>query len=81
VIRVNLYLISQNENNDYDTYDSVVVCAATEDEARNIFPGYGEWGESYSGWCSKPELVHVWLIGEANEEVDAGVVLASFYAG
>lgn len=31
-----LYLISQNVNNGYDTYDSAVVCAETEEEARMI---------------------------------------------
>ena len=33
-----LWLISQNENNNWDTYDSAVVAAETEDEARNIYP-------------------------------------------
>ncbi len=29
-----LYKISQNINNNYDTYDSAIVCAENEDEAR-----------------------------------------------
>jgi len=35
---MNLYLISQTINNGYDTYDSAVVCAESEDEARKIHP-------------------------------------------
>lgn len=39
-----LYLLSQNTNNDYDTYDSCIVSAATEEEARYIEPsGYYKW--------------------------------------
>lgn len=33
-----LYLVSQNINNDYDTYDSMVVSAISEEDARNIYP-------------------------------------------
>jgi hypothetical protein len=33
-----IYKLSQNINNDYDTYDSVVVYAESEDEARLIHP-------------------------------------------
>ena len=29
-----LYLISQSKNDDYDTYDSAVVCAESEEEAK-----------------------------------------------
>lgn len=35
---MNLYLISQDVNIDYDTYDSVVVAAESEGEARGIHP-------------------------------------------
>lgn len=33
-----LYLISQKVNNDYDTYDSAVVVAKDEEEAKKIHP-------------------------------------------
>ena len=33
-----LYKISQKVNSGYDTYDSAVVCAKNEDEARKIHP-------------------------------------------
>jgi hypothetical protein len=35
---MNLYRISQQINNDYDTYDSAVVCAENEEEARRTHP-------------------------------------------
>ena len=35
---LNLYLISQNVNNDYDTFDSAVVAARDEEDARSIHP-------------------------------------------
>jgi inorganic pyrophosphatase/exopolyphosphatase len=38
---MNIYLISQTENEDYDTYNSAVVYAPDEDTARNLHP---------SGW-------------------------------
>jgi hypothetical protein len=45
---MNLYLISQSVNNDWDTYDSAVVAAASEDEARLIYPN--NWGEDIIKW-------------------------------
>lgn len=39
-----LWLISQDANDGYDTYDSAVVVAATEKEARHISPdGFRVW--------------------------------------
>ena len=35
---LNLYLISQNVNDDYDTFDSAVVAARDEEDARSIHP-------------------------------------------
>jgi hypothetical protein len=82
---VNLYLISQSENSDYDTYDSAVVAAETEELARNTRPN-GEinrpsenWPTDYS-WTS-PENVRVELIGKAKEGTEVGVICFSFNAG
>lgn len=51
-----LFLISQNKVSGYDTYDSAVVAAESESDARNIHPnGYvthvtnGKWMGTYSG--------------------------------
>jgi len=79
---VKLFLISQTENNDWDTWDAVVVCAESEDAARLIHPNHcREWGDSFSGWCSSPDLVTVEYIGEASDDLLPGVVLGSFNAG
>jgi hypothetical protein len=49
-----LWLISQSRNNDYDTFDSAVVAAETEAEARLIHPrGDTFWksdGPEGAGW-------------------------------
>lgn len=73
-----LYLISQNANSDYDTYDSAVVAAYDEEEARNTHPD-GDWEYNYS-WA-EPEEVSVKYIGIATTDIEPGVVLASFNAG
>lgn len=81
---MNLYHISQTENNNYDTFDAAIVAAESEDKARLIRPGYylgEEWGARYSSWCSSPDLVTVRLIGTAEPGTPAGVILASFNAG
>lgn len=76
-----LWLIEQDENNDYDTYDSAVVVAETENDARNINPG-GEWGRRYSAWATSPDKVVAHYIGEASPHLAAGeIVCASFNAG
>lgn len=79
---MNLYLIQQNANDDYETYDSAVVAAPDEETARNMDPSNGEpmtWGRDYCTWCSKASQVHVTLIGTT--ELPQGVVCASFNAG
>lgn len=79
-----LYLISQKENDDYDTYDSAVVCAPDEETARNMNPAGGgpmDWKDRNWGWCNKPESVEVEYLGEAAETVKQGIVCASYNAG
>jgi hypothetical protein len=75
-----LWLISQDVNNNYDTYDSAVVAAETADEAQRTHPG-GEWHDQFPVWASKPEDVKVQYLGEASAEIKAGVILGSFNAG
>ena len=76
-IRMKLFKISQNENNGYDTYDSAIVCAENEEEARKIHPA--DWN-SNDGWCDT-EYVKVEYIGEANEIIKKGVIVSSYNAG
>lgn len=55
---MNLYLISQDANNNYDTYDSAVVCAENEDGARKTNPGgWSVWSEKHDSWvCASGPL-------------------------
>ncbi len=90
---MNLYLISQTENEDYDTYDSCVVCAANESEARQMSPGTNihsanfvetinvGWDKPNDRWCSSPSLVTVKFIGVAAPDVTPGFICCSFNAG
>lgn len=88
-----LYKISQNERNGYDTFDSAIVAAASEDEARNIHPeekwleeyDYTNktigWTDTYGTWATDPKNVEVEYIGEAAPHVKRGVIVGSFNAG
>ena len=81
-----LFLISQSQHDDYDTYDSAVVAAENEEDARNTNPGNGnqmteeDWKHNFSLWCNSPEHVQVEYLGEAISD-KKGVVCASFNAG
>lgn len=77
-----LYRIWQNVNNDYDTYDSAIVCAKDEADAKTIRPdGFENCSERrFSAWCSIKHI-KVELIGTANKSIKRGVILASYNAG
>ena len=79
-----LYLLSQDHNTDYDSYDSCVVVASSIEEARAIRPGGStpQPGELDYTWCS-PDGVKVQELGVVTDEtLKAGfVVCASFNAG
>lgn len=81
---MNLYLIERPDDNPagYDDYDSAVVCANSEDEARMIHPRGTDWDGKAGEWDSwvGSETVRVTLIGVATAPVK-GVVCASFNAG
>jgi hypothetical protein len=92
--KLHLYRISQNVNNGYDTYDSAVVAATSEADARSIHPDYeyhpgpvpaseDEFGndDDYSDdWCWQ-EDVDVEYVGEPRDGMQRGVICASFNAG
>jgi hypothetical protein len=59
---MNLYLLTQGINNGYDTYDSAVVAAESEEEARRVSPCHfyvwrevGGWHFKYADGREKPE--------------------------
>jgi len=78
---MNIYLVSQTENTGYDTYDSFICYANSEEEARNINPDGEEWGYMFSAWCSSPDNAIAIPIGYTDEEVEPDIILASFNAG
>lgn len=81
---MNLYLLTQDENTGYDTFDSCIVAAETEEDARNISPSWNgkfKEGATYYDWASSPENVRAKLIGIATDGTHSGVILASFNAG
>lgn len=88
-----LYRISQDVNTGYDTYDSAVVCANSEAEARTMHPAgnvvwqgekwvYEDNEEEYWSYnWTEPQGVKVELIGKADKSIAKGVIVASFNAG
>jgi len=72
-----LYKIWQEINKGYDTYDSAVVCAESEEEARKIPPDDISYLEMWADFSD----VMVEYIGEAKEGLEKGVIVASFNAG
>ena len=79
---MNIYLLTQDIESGYDTYNGAVVCADNEDEARKIHPSSYtiDWKHDRS-WCSSPDYVQVELIGKAKTNITKGVILSSFNAG
>jgi len=76
-----IYLLSQRENFDYDTYDSCVVIAENEEKAIMTHPYEDKWdgiAEIYDGWCSS-KYVKVKYLGET--DLEPQVVCASYNAG
>jgi hypothetical protein len=77
---MNIYFLSQSDNRGYDTYDSCVVYAESDDAARLITPSeFAEFGGGM--WASCPENVNVLYLGVATLSMRAGIILASFNAG
>lgn len=77
-----LWLITQDENKGYDTHDSAVVVAASEEDAKQIDVGGWDWKETrYTSWASSPDKVEARCLGDATPGLERGVVLSSFNAG
>jgi hypothetical protein len=85
-----LWLLSQDVNINYDTYDSCVVVEETAEKAKRVHPnGFlranekGEFGYPYgSDWVISVENVNAKYIGEADSDLKAGdVICASYNAG
>ena len=90
-----LYLLSQETNDGYDTYDSCVVAAEDSTQAVRTSPdGYRKWSperecwvdglgekDRHGTWVDDLSLIKVEQIGTARKGVEAGVICASFNAG
>jgi len=71
---VKLWLLTQEENEGYDTFDGCVVAAIDEKSAKEFHPDF------YDSWSSKPENVRAKLLWDAYDG-ESGIILASFNAG
>ena len=79
---MNLYLISQTQNENYDTFDALIVCAENEEDARNITPDADNYFSSkHSNWCDSPDEVTVEYLGIASSKITKEIILGSFNAG
>lgn len=88
-----LYKIYSEEEVGYDMYDSAIVCAESEEAAKDIDPGEGKyrrlaWLELDSNkpcadyWLDNREDVKVQYIGIADDSIELNsVILTSFNAG
>jgi len=66
-----LYLLSQNDNNGYDTYDSCIVCAENEQDAITISPDEFHTIEEnckYTSWAKNVSSITCEEIGDANKK-------------
>ena len=75
-MNLKIFLLTQDENTNYDTYDSMVVCAKNEEAARKIHPHKRNtayetdedlWKSSWPTWATKPENVKIRYIGIASK--------------
>lgn len=86
---MNLYLITRNDDGDYDQYDSAVVAAPNEEVAKSFIEEELEcWTNSIwtrKGGAFKEEHtkldITIELIGPAVDGIEPGIVVASFNAG
>ena len=81
---MNLYLVSQDENNDYDTFDSFVCFAEDEESARKMHPCQNDYlnfiPDNFSDYWTSIDKVKVKFLSKVDDKVEACVILASFNA-
>jgi hypothetical protein len=85
-----LYLIEDNRGENgpmWDIYLGAVVVANDSDDAKTIHPGGGDFVESenenrrFDGWVDFLSEIDVTELGEANPELERGVIFQSYQAG
>ena len=62
---MNLYLLTQSENTGYDTYDSAVVSAVSEEDAREVDPS------SLYVWHDGPEAGWYFQYSDGRERLES----------
>lgn len=78
---MNIYKISQDYNNNWDTYDSAVVIAENEEAAALTSPCDYRKSLCAGVWVDSPEKVKVELLGKARAGEKPRIVVASYKAG
>ena len=86
---MNLYLITRNDDADYDEYDSAVVAAPDEEAAKDLIERNSKyWTNTTWKYVAKGLVeehtkldITIELIGTAIDEMQYGIVVASFNAG
>ena len=79
-----LYLLRRTDAIGYDEYDSCVVCAIDENDAKTIAPDgsvFVEHNRVRMPWAATYSEIECVEIGTANENQERGVITASFNAG
>ena len=89
-----LFKVSQEENHNYDTYDSFVVCTTDVERARDMKPIYDDpnfsivdwddpkYQQKYNtSWARTRNKVIVEYLGEARDGHPETIICASFNAG
>lgn len=78
-----LWLLSQDVNSGYDTFDSFVVACNTAEEALNSLPSDDKYVRDHpdSYWTSDHSEITVKYLGEAAPGLQPGLICASFNAG
>ncbi len=83
--QLGIYLVTQDETTDYDTYDSFICVAENEEKASNMLPAsYITWEDAWDYWATSPDNVSVTYLGlvtDTSTHKEPGVILASFNAG
>jgi hypothetical protein len=86
---MNLYLLTQKDNINYDMFDGMVVAAESEESARKLHPLSEEnkkfWedrGEYWKSgvWANSSENVLVKYLGKADPSLEEEIILTSYVA-
>jgi hypothetical protein len=81
--KLKLYLLKQDDNDDYNTYDSCLVAATSVDDVKTIHADGSDFkeNEEWPTWALNPQSITVKLIGDASPDIKRGVIISSYNAG